>query len=236
MTYDVISIGAHPDDVEVGSGGVLIKLARQGYKTGIIYLTAGEMGTGGDVATRSHEAGEAAVQMGADLLKTYDWGDTALADTYERRLELAADIRRYRPKIILCPAPFIGHGRRQSHADHVASGQLAINAANLAGLKKVPIEGEAFKVSRIFYFFLPPGMMPDFVVDIGDEFDAWIEALKCHRSQFLNPEKRPDYIGTLESYARYYGIMAGIQYGQGFKADQTPLVQDIFDLARGDRF
>ncbi len=65
MAYDIISIGAHPDDVEVGTGGVLIRLARQGRKTGIIYLTAGEMGTGGDAQIRSREASEAAAKMGA---------------------------------------------------------------------------------------------------------------------------------------------------------------------------
>ena len=236
MDYDVISIGAHPDDVEVGSGGVLIKLAEAGRKTGIIYLTAGEMGTGGDSKTRKDEALAAARKMGADLLQTYDWGDTALADSYEKRLILAADIRRYRPAIVLCPAPWTGHGRRQSHSDHVACGEIVINAANLASLKKVAVEGEAHRVPRMFYYFLPPGMLPDFVVDITDQFDRWIEALKCHKSQFLNPKKSQDYIATLESMGSYFGLLAGVKYGQGFKADQTPLVEDIFDLAKGARF
>lgn len=236
MTYDILSIGAHPDDVEVGSGGVLIKMADEGRKTGIIYLTAGEMGTGGDIDMRRQEALDAAGSMGADLLKTYDWGDTSLVDDYDKRLALAGDLRRYRPKIILCPAPLVGHGRRQSHADHVACGEIVINAANLAGLKKVAVAGEPHQVSRIFYYFLPPGMLPDFVVDITDQFDRWIEALKCHKSQFLNPEKSRNYIWTLESMGRYFGMMAGVNYAQGFKADQTLLVQDMFDLAKGGRF
>jgi N-acetylglucosamine malate deacetylase 1 len=236
MTYDIISIGAHPDDVEVGTGGVLIRLAGQGRKTGIIYLTAGEMGTGGDAQIRSREAAEAAHKMGADLLKTYDWGDTALTDTYEHRLALAADLRLYRPKIILCPAPWIGHGRRQSHADHVACGQIAINAANLAGLKKVTIPGEPHQGIRIFHYFIPPGMLPDFVVDITAQFDGWIEALKCHKSQFLNPEKSRDYIWALESMGRYFGSLGGVKYAQGFKAEQIPVVDDLFDLAKCDRF
>jgi bacillithiol biosynthesis deacetylase BshB1 len=235
-TYDLISIGAHPDDVEVGSGGVLIKMAQTGRKIGIIYLTAGEMGTGGDAETRRQEAQAAADKMGADLLRTYDWGDTALADTYERRLALAADLRRFRPAIILCPSPWIGHGRRQSHADHVASGQIVINAANLASLMKVRVEGEPYRVRQLFHYFLPPGMNPHFVVDITNQFDAWIEALKCHRSQFLNPEKSLDYIWALESIARSFGMMAGVKYGQGFAADQTLLIDDPFDLAKGDRF
>lgn len=236
MVYDLISIGAHPDDVEVGAGGVLIKAAQKGYKIGIIYLTAGEMSTGGDVQTRNREAFEAARKMGADLLKTYDWGDTKLADNYEHRLALAADLCRYRPRIVLCPAPWVGHGRRQSHTDHVVCGQIVINSSNLAALKKVLVEGEPHQVSRIFHYFLPPHMLPDFVVDITDQFQEWMEALKCHRSQFLNPEKTKDYLSILESMARYFGVMAGVRYGQGFKADQTLLIDDVFGLTRGDRF
>lgn len=236
MTYDLISIGAHPDDVEVGSGGVLIKAAAAGYKTGIIYLTAGERGTGGDAGIRADEAAAAAAAMGADLLKTYDWGDTELGDTYERRLAVAADLRLWRPRIVLCPAPWIGHGRRQSHADHVACGQIVINAANLATLKKANVPGDPYRPERMFHYFLPPGMWPDFVVDITGQFPAWLEALKCHRSQFLNPDKGKDYIWALESIARYFGQMAGVRYGQGFKADQTLLIDDIFDLTRLDRF
>lgn len=236
MNYDLISIGAHPDDVEVGTGGVLIKTARAGRKTGIIYLTEGEKGTGGDSTLRRREAAEAAALMGADLLKTFDWNDTALTDTYDRRLALAAEIRKYRPHIILCPAPWVGHGRRQSHADHVACGLLAQNAANLAALKKADVVGEPHQTARLFYYFLPPGMLPDLVVDITAEFNDWLEALKCHRSQFLNPDKKKDYLYTLESMARSFGLLGGVKYAQGFKADQTPVVQDLFDLARGERF
>jgi bacillithiol biosynthesis deacetylase BshB1 len=236
MSYDLLSIGAHPDDVEVGTGGVLVKQARQSRRTGIIYLTAGEMGTGGDIEIRKREAEQAAQKMGAELLVTYDWGDTSLADTYENRLALAADIRTYRPQIILCPYPRVGHGRRQSHADHVACGQITINAALLAGLRKADIPGEPFQVGRIFHYFLPPGVLPDFVVDITDSFDDWIEALKCHESQFLNRRKSRDYLWHLESLARQFGFLAGVKYAQGFCADQTIVVGDLFPLAEIPRF
>ncbi len=236
MNYDIISIGAHPDDVEVGSGAVLIKLVEKGYKAGIIYLTAGEMGTGGNPEIRAQESVSAAQTMGAALLKTYDWGDSSLVDDYEKRIMLAADLRRYRPRIILCPAPWKGHGRRQSHADHVACGEITINAANLAGLKKVGVEGEPCDAPRIYFYFLPPNIQPDLVVDVTGQFDRWIEALKCHKSQFLNQEKSRDYIWTLESMSRSFGLLVGVKYGQGFKSDQTIMVDDLFDLARGDRF
>jgi len=230
-TYDLISIGAHPDDVEVGTGGVLIGLNQRGYKTGIVYLTAGEMGTGGTPEIRADEARRAAEVIGSDLIETFDWGDCRLFDTYEKRLELAMLIRACRPRIILAPYPRVGHGKRQSHPDHVAAGQITLNAANYATLKKMPIDGEPHRVERIFHYFLPPGLAPNFVVDISEYFDRWLEALKCHRSQFLNPEKSRDYIWSLESMARSFGMQAGCRYGQGFYNAEPIKIVDLFDLA-----
>jgi len=232
MNYDLISIGAHPDDVEVGTGGVLISLNRRGLKTGIVYLTKGEMGTGGTAEIRAEEAINAAKVIGSDLLETYDWGDCQLFDNYERRLQLATLIRKYKPRVILAPYPKVGHGKRQSHPDHVAAGQITVNATNYATLKKLPVEGEPHLVTRIFHYFLPPGVSPDFVVDISDCFERWIEALKCHQSQFLNPEKSRNYIWSLESMARSFGIQAGCQYGQGFISIEPLRIVNLLDLAK----
>jgi bacillithiol biosynthesis deacetylase BshB1 len=230
--FDLISIGAHPDDIEVGTGGILIALNKLGYKTGVVYLTAGEMGTGGTPEIRAEEAINAAKVIGSDLIYTYNWGDTRLFDDYDKRIELAGLIRKCRPAIILAPFPHVGHGKRQSHPDHVAAGQIVINASNFAALKKMPIEGEPHQVKQIFHYFLPPGIAPSLVVDITDHFDQWIEALKCHRSQFLNPEKSRDYIWQLESMARAFGIQAGCKYGQGLYHFEPVRVANLFDLAK----
>ncbi|MBN2227214.1 MAG: bacillithiol biosynthesis deacetylase BshB1 [candidate division Zixibacteria bacterium] len=230
--YDLISIGAHPDDVEVGTGGVLLALNDAGYRTGIVYLTAGEMGTGGTPEIRAEEAFQAARVLGSDLLETFDWGDCRLFDTFERRIELAGLIRRYRPTIILTPYPHVGHGKRQSHPDHVAAGQITINAANYATLKKMPIDGEPHRVKQVFHYFLPPGLSPNFVVDITAQYERWLEALRCHRSQFLNPEKSRDYMWSLESMARSFGQQAGCRYGQGFYNVEPIRIVDLFDLVK----
>lgn len=230
QTYDLLSIGAHPDDIEVGTGGVLIDLAKRGYKCGIVILTQGEMGTGGNPEIRAQEVKDAARILGVDIVRTFDWGDTRLEDSYDKRLELAKVIRATRPKIILAPYPHVGHGRRQSHPDHVASGIIAINAANLAALKKIDVPGEAHLVTRIFHYFLPPQVYPNFVVDITPHFDQWIAALSAHRSQFLNPEKSRDYIEQLSAMARAFGLQARCKYGQGFYAVEPVLVKDIMTL------
>ncbi|MDF1543919.1 MAG: bacillithiol biosynthesis deacetylase BshB1 [bacterium] len=229
--YDLLSIGAHPDDVEVGTGGVLIDLNKRGYRCGLVIMTQGEMGTGGTPEIRQQEVAEAAEILGADVIKTFDWGDTKLEDNYQHRLDLAAIIRRTRPRIILCPYPHVGHGRRQSHPDHVASGIITINAANLAALKKADVPGEPHLVERVFHYFLPPQVLPNFVVDITPHFDQWIAALSAHKSQFLNPAKSKDYIEHLTSMSRSFGSMARCLYGQGFVAVEPVLVGDIMTLA-----
>lgn len=232
--YDLVSVGAHPDDVEVGSGGVLIDLAQRGYKCGLVILTKGEMGTGGDAEIRARETQEAAGILGADVVTTCDWGDTRLEDSYDHRLELAQVIRDARPKIVLAPYPHVGHGRRQSHPDHVAAGIISINACHLASLKKADLNGEPHLVDRIFHYFLPPKVYPNFIVDITPHFDRWIEALSAHRSQFLNPEKSRDYIENLTLMVRSFGQMSRCQYGQGFYAVEPILVGDIMTLAASD--
>jgi bacillithiol biosynthesis deacetylase BshB1 len=234
MAYDLISIGAHPDDVEVGTGGVLIDLNKRGYKTGIVYLTKGEMGTGGTPEIRAKEALEAAAVLGSDLIETYDWGDCRLEDTYENRIEIARLIRQYRPRILLAPYPNVGHGKRQSHPDHVAAGQIVINAANYATLRKMEIEGEPHRVERVFHYFLPPGLAPNFVVDITEHFEQWMEALICHKSQFMNPDKSRDYLWSLETMARSFGQQCGCKYGQGFYHVEPVRIVDVFDLVRED--
>lgn len=120
-SYDLLSIGAHPDDVEVGTGGVLIDLKRRGYKCGLVILTQGEMGTGGTPEKFAPRRSRMQPDP-TDIIQTFDWGDTRLEDSYDKRLELARIIRQTRPAGILAPYPHVGHGRRQSHPDHVASG------------------------------------------------------------------------------------------------------------------
>ncbi len=233
-TYDLLSIGAHPDDIEVGTGGVLIDLNKRGHRCGLVIMTQGEMGTGGTPEIRQQEVADAAEILGADVVRTFDWGDTKLEDNYQHRLALAEVIRRTRPRIILCPYPHVGHGRRQSHPDHVASGIITINATSLAALKKADVSGEPHLVDRIFHYFLPPQVSPNFVVDITPHFDQWIEALSAHKSQFLNPAKSKDYIEHLTAMSRSFGSMARCHYGQGFTAVEPVLVGDIMTLAVSD--
>jgi len=232
--YDLLSVGAHPDDIEVGTGGVLIDLHKRGYKCGVVILTEGEMGTGGTAEVRAEEMRQAADILGVDIVRTFDWGDTRLQDSYDNRLALAEIIRATKPRIVLTPYPHVGHGRRQSHPDHVAAGIITINAVHLASLKKADLPGDPHLVTRIFHYFLPPKVQPNFIIDITAHFEQWIEALSAHRSQFLNPEKSKNYIESLIATARSFGLLGRCQYGQGFYAIEPILVGDIMTLAASD--
>jgi len=233
--YDVISIGAHPDDVEVGTGGVLCKLHDLGSKTGIIYLTEGEMGTGGNRVVRRREAGEAAAIMGADILQRFNWGDTRLTDTYEHRVQIARLIRRFKPRIIFAPHWDGFTGRRQSHPDHLATGRIVMNAANLASLVKLDGPHEAHRIGALYHYFAPSGVNPSFVVDITPQFERWIAALSAHKSQFLNPKKSRDYLWSLETMARSFGARIGVQYGQGFVSAEPLRIEDPMTLVQSDQ-
>ncbi|MCH7877718.1 MAG: bacillithiol biosynthesis deacetylase BshB1 [candidate division Zixibacteria bacterium] len=230
--YDVLAIGAHPDDVEVGCGGTLCRLVAQGHSAAITFLTEGEMGTGGNIEIRRQEARDAAKIMGVYLSPPYDWGDTQLTDTYQRRVEIAQLIRRIRPKILLCPYPQIATGRRQSHPDHVATGVICLNAVNIAALKKLESELEPHRVMRVFHYFLPQAVSPSFVVDITDYYERWMDSLKAHRSQFQNPDKDGDYLFYLETMSRAYGQMARCKYGQGFYSAEPVAIDDLLDLVK----
>lgn len=198
---DLLAFGAHPDDVEVGCAGLLIKLNKRGYKTGLVVLTEGEMGTGGTPELRKKEAADAATIMKSKVVAHLDLGDCRLEDNYDTRLIAAEYIRRYRPSIVLAPWWKGGHGKRQPH-----------------------------RVKALFHYFLPPEVSPTFVVDITDEFDQWIKALSAHRSQFLNPEKERDYLWALESMARSYGNLIGAKYGQGYGIGEPLKIEDPFCL------
>ncbi len=227
---DLLAFGAHPDDIEVGCGGLLIKLRKRGYKTGIVILTQGEMGTGGTAEVRRQEVIDAAAIMETRLLGHLDLGDCKVEDNYQSRLAAAAFIRRYKPKIVLAPWPAGGHGKRASHPDHVACGKIIVNAANYATLKKLPVDEPPHIIGGLFHYFLPPEVTPTFIVDITNEFEDWIKALSAHRSQFLNPAKHNDYLWFLESMARGFGGQIGVKYGLGYAIGEPLNIGDPFCL------
>ena len=143
MKLDLLAIAAHPDDVELTCGGTLLKAAELGYKTGILDLTAGEMGTRGTPETRLKEAGRAARILRVAHRENLRLPDALLEINEEYKLAIAGRIRALKPRTVILP---YWEGR---HPDHYTAARLGYEGCFLAGLKQLPIAGEAFRPFKI---------------------------------------------------------------------------------------
>ena len=237
MKLDVLVFGPHPDDAEIGAGGLLLKLKALGHRTGIVDMTHGDMGWGSP-QERDRECDEAAKVLKLDVRVNLDLPDFRVEDTWENRCRVAAVIRKYRPEIVLAPYYDIPPGRGLGHNDHWQTGLLVTQAFNLAHLHKAPVDGDPYQVKAIFYFYLPPGVRPTFTVDVTPHFDDWMRALACHRTQFFNPEKPkpkndlPGVMEIVETNARAHGWSIGVRYAQSYLSVAPLKVRDPLELAK----
>ena len=225
---DVLAIAAHRDDVEQTCGGTLLKMAQRGYRTGILDLTQGEMGTRGTAEDRAREAQEAAQILQASFRHALDLPDGRVENTWENRLKVARVIRQQRPRVLVLP---YWQGR---HPDHYTASTLGYEAAFLAGLKKLPVEGEPHRPFKIIYASLYYDVRPSFVVDISEQFESRFQALMAYRSQYsdqkagnnLFPAEK-EIRSRLEAMASYYGLLAGVKYAEPFVQKEVGLVEDV---------
>ncbi len=234
MEVDLLAFGPHPDDAEIGVGATLRKMKALGHKTAIVDMTSGDMGWGSP-EIRLKECEEAAKHLQLDARECLDLGDCRIEDTFENRCKVAGVIRKYRPQIIFAPYYNLPIGRGLGHNDHYKTGQVVANAYNLAHLRKAPVPGEPFQAKAIYFYFLPLGVPPTFVVDITPYFEDWMAALDCHVSQFHNTERprladAPGMRELFETYARYWGWQAGVKYAQAFLSTAPLRVGDPLSL------
>src|SRR3990172_10862412 len=130
MQVDVLAFGPHPDDVELLVGGTLLRLASLGYRTAIVDLTAGEMGTRGTREKRAAEAEEAAKLLGAVTRRCLDLGDGRLTVDWSSKLAVVQVIRELRPRLV-----FTNYWEN-NHPDHALSGPLVAESPDLAALPR----------------------------------------------------------------------------------------------------
>jgi len=229
----LLAIAAHRDDVELTCGGTLIKAARQGHRTAVLDLTQGEMGTRGSPATRAAEASQAAELMGLAARENLDLPDAGITNDPATRERVARVIRRYKPRVVIAPAPT---GR---HPDHIVTSQLVRDACFVAGLAKLAPDVPKHRPHKVVHTlsFRQDATKPTFVVDISDEFERKLEAVRCYDSQFsgatqageVYPNGEPLY-DLVRHYAAYYGALIRKRYGEPFFAAETMLVDDIVSL------
>jgi bacillithiol biosynthesis deacetylase BshB1 len=234
MNVDILAIAAHPDDVEQTCGGTLIKMAEKGYRTGVLDLTAGDMGTRGTPEQRLAEACEAAKIMRVSHRENLHFPDARLENTISARMTLAVKIRETRPRVVILP---YWQGR---HPDHYRAAELGYEACFLAGLKKLDEYSEPHRPYKVLYSSIYANVTPSFVVDISGQFDRRMAALLSYRSQYggvseggdLFPQEQ-EIRERLGAIARFYGNLVGVRYGEPFVVKETMLIEDV--VAMGAR-
>jgi len=142
--------------------------------------------------------------------------DCKLEDTFEWRAAVAELIRKYKPEVVIGPYWELPPGRGLGHNDHIKGGLLVSHGANYAHLKKIPSQYETWSPRAVYYNFLPPDLMPSFVVDVSEHFDGWMESIMCHQSQFGRPEQNPGMRHFFESSATRWSRWGGGKYSQAF--------------------
>jgi bacillithiol biosynthesis deacetylase BshB1 len=238
MKLDLLAIAAHPDDVELSCGGTLLKMAHAGYKTGILDLTAGEMGTRGTPELRAKEAANSAKILRASWRGTLGVPDSDVQPSRPHKLRLAAVIRELRPKTVILPY------WEARHPDHYNASTLGYEGCFLAGLKQLPIDGEPHRPFKILYSTVFASVRPTFVVDITPHFEQRSRAIRAFASQFLpnKSESRKQFkktnvflaIDRLEDemnlLARHYGELIGVKYGEPFLIKELMQVHDVVKM------
>ncbi len=232
-TLDLLAIAAHRDDVELTCGGTLAKAVRAGHRVGILDLTQGEMGTRGTAELRAQEAAQAAKVLGVAVRENLGLPDAAIVNDPPTREKLARVIRRLRPRVVIAPA------REGRHPDHITTAQLVRDASFLAGLAKLAPDLPKHRPHKILHClaFRQDFIRPSFIVDVSDEFELKMDAVRCYKSQFegltqageVYPNGEP-----LEDIVRhqcaYYGTLIRARYGEPFQTTELMAVDDVMAL------
>jgi bacillithiol biosynthesis deacetylase BshB1 len=226
---DILALAAHRDDVEQTCGGTLLKMAQRGYRTGILDLTQGEMGTRGSAEDRAREAAEAAEILCTSWRQGLDIPDGRVENTWENRLKVARVLREQRPRVVILP---YWKGR---HPDHYTASVLGYEACFLAGLAKLDVDAtKPHRPFKIIYATLYYDVRPTFVVDITEQFEARLESLMAYKTQFSDQEAgkgifpaRDEIRSRIEAMARFYGMLGGVTYAEPFIQKEVGLVEDL---------
>lgn len=233
MKLDLLAIAAHPDDIELTCGGTLLKCAQLGRKTGVLDLTAGEMGTRGTPEIRARESARATRILKLAWRGILGVPDSDVQPSRVHKLALAKAIRELRPNTVILPY------WEARHPDHYHASTLGYEGCFLAGLRQLPIEGEAFRPFKILYSTAYADVRPSFVVDITAQYQQRRRAILAYGSQFrskgttrksrvfLAIDQLEDEMNRL---ARHYGHMIGVQYGEPFLQKELMQIEDVTEI------
>lgn len=224
MKLDVLAIGAHPDDVELGCSGTLIKEIKRGKKAGILDLTQGELGTRGTIETRYAEAAAAASIIGLHVRENLKMRDGFFVNDESHQIQLITALRKYQPEVV------IGNILDDRHPDHGRAGKLIYDACFLSGLSKIRTqdengkEQEKWRPKYLLHYLQDRFYEPDVIVDISDVWDQRMDAIKAYSTQFHSSDSyepqtyisTPEFMDALAGRARDLGKRIGVKWAEGF--------------------
>ena len=231
---DILAIFAHPDDVELTVGGTLLKMKSLGYRTGVLDVTRGEMGTRGTVDGREQEAKDAAEILKLDVRENLGLPDGHVFCDDESRTKMVRVLRRLKPRVI------VTHQIDDPHPDHNHISQLVRESARLSSMKRYDEEtgAEKIPVPNVAHNIFSRLVAPSFVVDISEFLEEKMRAIRAHSSQFYDPNStEPEtrltsksFLDELEARSRYFGSMIGVKAGEPFYVREALNVHDPVDL------
>jgi bacillithiol biosynthesis deacetylase BshB1 len=227
---DVLAVFSHPDDAELSVSGTLLKLKSLGYRTGVLDMTRGEMGTRGTPEMRAEESVAAARIMGLDLRLNLGQPDGHIWPTEEVRAAVVRVLRSHQPKVLLTT-----HWE-DPHPDHANTCRIVREAARLATMARYDEEGKQkpVRMPAIMHSLFSRHVVPSFIVDVSDFVDEKMAAIKAHASQFYRPESRepatrisdPGFLNQIDYRMRYFGSLIGVAAGEPFFVREALNVDD----------
>jgi bacillithiol biosynthesis deacetylase BshB1 len=239
---DVLAFGAHPDDVEIFAGGTVCTLVNRGYRVGIVDLTAGELGSRGSSALRTEESSDAAAIMGVRFRENLGIPDGNIELTVENRNRIISVLRKYRPGVLLIPAP------ECRHPDHGAAARLIAESAFFSGLSKIGIPDasgltlDPWRPDHVLHYMQSIPFEPSIVMNVSGAWTQRCKAVQAYHSQVFDasyekgedePEtfvSDPGFARWMEARARSFGYRIGAEFGEPFLYRHGPIGTD--DLVR----
>lgn len=224
---NILAVGSHPDDVELGMGGSILKFTEATHRVTIVDLTDGEPTPHGDPEAQKKESVKSSRILGIEERITLDFPSRYLQDEIEVRQELAEVIRKIQPDILFAPYWI------DAHPDHIAASMICDAARFYGKLTKTEMQGKPFYVKKIYYYIassLKVNFKPSFILDISKEVGMKIESIRSYGSQFgSSPEGHPLFEEILNSN-RYWGNLIGTEFAEPFISKEELGIKDIETL------
>ena len=234
---DILAIGAHPDDIELGCGGTILNEIHKGKKVGLIDLTAGELGTRGSVEKRKQESYKASKILGVDFRLNLGMKDGFIKNDEKSQIQIIRFIRKYQPHVIICNAP------DDRHVDHAEASKLVVSSSFLSGLVKINTNldnnnQKPWRPNNVYHYIQWKNLEPTFVVDISQHIEKKMEAVLSYDSQFYNPKsEEPDtlissekFLDSITARSADFGRLIGVEHAEGFISNKLVGVKSLNDL------